>query len=155
MGSLTPQIAKQAQFKEVLKDWEFHGKPEYRTNWLGVPVSALKDADEGKYVDIETLRINEADAFKPSTTSALIAERHNTHGDWHEQSRLAQELKIAVTSRAVGKLKPHQLEAVEMILVKISRIVTGNPNEPDHWMDIQGYALLGKQGHDGVKAGNS
>jgi hypothetical protein len=34
-----------------------------------------------------------------------------------------------------------------MIAVKISRILTGDAGEPDHWDDIQGYAHLGKAGH--------
>jgi hypothetical protein len=24
-------------------------------------------------------------------------------------------------------------------------IVSGNPNEPDHWLDIEGYARLGRE----------
>lgn len=40
----------------------------------------------------------------------------------------------------------HQ-ESIDMILTKISRIVSGNPSEPDHWDDIAGYAFLGKGGH--------
>lgn len=31
-----------------------------------------------------------------------------------------------------------------MILAKIARIVSGDPNHADHWDDIAGYALLGK-----------
>jgi hypothetical protein len=38
-----------------------------------------------------------------------------------------------------------QREALEMILHKIGRIVTGNPNEPDHWLDIEGYARLARE----------
>jgi hypothetical protein len=29
-----------------------------------------------------------------------------------------------------------------MIIHKIGRIVTGNPDVPDHWLDIEGYARL-------------
>jgi hypothetical protein len=33
-------------------------------------------------------------------------------------------------------------EALEMIAMKIARILSGNPNFADHWEDIEGYARL-------------
>jgi hypothetical protein len=33
-------------------------------------------------------------------------------------------------------------EALDMICLKISRIVTGDHNAVDHWQDIEGYAAL-------------
>lgn len=77
----------------------------------------------------------------------LTNERHNTHGDWTQQSRLAYELKNLLRQHHHVDLTPGQMEALDMIAVKISRILTGNPNEPDHWDDIAGYAFLGKGGH--------
>jgi hypothetical protein len=35
-----------------------------------------------------------------------------------------------------------QDEALSMIVMKISRILTGDPNHADHWADIAGYATL-------------
>ena len=35
-----------------------------------------------------------------------------------------------------------QWEALEMIVHKIGRIVNGNPDKVDHWVDIAGYAKL-------------
>jgi hypothetical protein len=35
-----------------------------------------------------------------------------------------------------------QWEALEMIVHKIGRIVNGNPDVTDHWVDIAGYATL-------------
>jgi hypothetical protein len=34
------------------------------------------------------------------------------------------------------------MEALDMIAVKISRILTGDPNYSDNWHDIQGFAKL-------------
>jgi hypothetical protein len=39
-------------------------------------------------------------------------------------------------------LYPDQLQALDMIATKISRIVNGNPNHTDSWTDIAGYATL-------------
>lgn len=79
---------------------------------------------------------------------ALTSERGKTHGDWNEQARLASELKAVMRgSLNWYSLKPHQREALDMDAVKTSRILTGNPDEPDHWDDKAGYAFLGKGGH--------
>ena len=47
----------------------------------------------------------------------------------------------AVARNAVH-LYPDQLQALDMIATKISRIVHGNPNHLDSWVDIAGYAQL-------------
>lgn len=33
-------------------------------------------------------------------------------------------------------------EAIHMMQHKIARIISGDPFEPDHWLDIEGYARL-------------
>lgn len=88
---------------------------------------------------------------RANETEALIRERHNQHGDWKKQSQMASQLKAqARRGKNWSTLEHHQAEALDMILVKISRILTGDPAYADHWDDIKGYAELGKQGHDGV-----
>lgn len=85
---------------------------------------------------------------KMTSPSDLTAERHSTHGDWLQQSTLANVLKIHIhESYNWRTLQPYQREAIDMIAVKLSRILCGNPDEPDHWDDIAGYAFLGKGGH--------
>lgn len=79
---------------------------------------------------------------------ALTNTRQSTHGDWKTQAETAQELKkIIHKNPGQTPMNPMQIEAVEMICVKLSRIICGNPYEPDHWDDIAGYAVLGKGGH--------
>ena len=79
----------------------------------------------------------------------LTEQRKSTHGPWALQADTAQRLKFSIKAGLVGgrpKLSASQAEAVDMILVKISRIVSGDPNEADHWDDIMGYAKLGRDG---------
>lgn len=76
------------------------------------------------------------------TIDNTIRERTATHGDFDKVAMVAQPLKNhtrAVASPRVGFV--HQ-EAIDMILHKIARIAVGNPNELDHWRDIEGYAKL-------------
>ena len=39
-------------------------------------------------------------------------------------------------------MKDYQREGLEMIAHKISRILNGDPNYDDSWVDIAGYAQL-------------
>lgn len=77
---------------------------------------------------------------------ALTQERGKTHGDWIRQANVSQELKAVVGSND-GRLEYHQREAIDMIMVKVSRILSGDASFADHWDDIAGYAHLGKGGH--------
>lgn len=82
-------------------------------------------------------------------TTPLLAEREKTHGSFDEHARITQDLKrIAQARRGWNRLDHQQKEAVEMILLKIGRILAGNPNHEDHWTDIAGYAELGRHAGD-------
>lgn len=89
-------------------------------------------------------------------TTALLAERGKTHGDFTAHATATQGMKrlfrgvaqrCTVPARGdplgVGpKLNDVQQEAVDMILHKLGRIAAGDPNFKDHWDDIAGYARL-------------
>jgi hypothetical protein len=83
-------------------------------------------------------------------TQAILAERNKTHGDWAFNALGAQALKntvynlLAKRSRDTGldDLSPEQREALDMICVKMSRIIAGDSKHSDHWQDIAGYATL-------------
>jgi hypothetical protein len=72
----------------------------------------------------------------------IISERAKTHGDYSHTSRVAHCLKQIIREQE-DNLTCDQQEALEMIAVKMARIMCGNANEPDHWRDISGYAHLG------------
>lgn len=77
------------------------------------------------------------------TTEEILADRQKTHGDFTDNARVMQKLKeVVMFEYGWCKLSLVQREALHMILHKVGRIVSGNPNEPDHWVDIQGYARL-------------
>ena len=74
---------------------------------------------------------------------AVLAERGAAYGDLTDQAALSRALKCHVMEHPnYGCLSMVQREALDMILHKISRIVNGNPNILDHWVDISGYAML-------------
>ena len=76
-------------------------------------------------------------------TDALLAERGKTHGDFNEHARITQDLKFTITSApGFARLSAAQRETLDMTAHKIGRILAGDPNHPDHWDDIAGYARL-------------
>jgi hypothetical protein len=80
----------------------------------------------------------------------VLSERQRTHGSFESVAETAQALKAIIHHapvmdrvRCAGDTMPPQyLEALDLIATKIARICHGNPDEPDHWTDIQGYAML-------------
>ena len=75
--------------------------------------------------------------------SDLLNERAKTHGDFAETARMSQALKSLMgTGYRYPELSDAQCEALDMIAVKIARIVSGDPNHKDTWIDIAGYATL-------------
>ena len=74
-----------------------------------------------------------------------LEQRAKTHGDFRQVAAVAQNLKDILAHGLSAKelnLSAVQAEAIEVICSKLARIVCGNPDEPDHWLDIQGYAEL-------------
>lgn len=72
----------------------------------------------------------------------ILEERTKTHGSFELHSQVAQGLKRQFHSGCKHTLTDIQLEGVEMILHKLARIATGDPNHKDHWDDIAGYSTL-------------
>ena len=74
----------------------------------------------------------------------IVAERETTHGPFRATARYSQDLKSYI--RGVSewdKLPKAQKEALENIMQKVARILSGNHFTGDHWDDIAGYAELG------------
>ena len=76
-------------------------------------------------------------------TREIINARTNTHGDYTDHARVAQELKLVMRAEQGWRnLNTCQRESLEMFAHKIARILVGNPHFKDHWDDIAGYAIL-------------
>lgn len=75
--------------------------------------------------------------------NATLAERQKTHGDFSVHADVTQGLKSVMHEQSQWcRLTDSQCEALDMIVHKIGRILSGNPNHVDHWHDIAGYATL-------------
>lgn len=75
-------------------------------------------------------------------TEQILNERQSTHGNFEQCAYLSQSIKNIIVSADKG-LAPQQREALEMIALKMARILNGGQNHTDSWQDIAGYATLG------------
>lgn len=74
---------------------------------------------------------------------AITDERGRQYGDFTHQGVIAQDLKEYMREQDGWKrLKSHQKESLDMIAHKISRILNGDPQHRDSWVDIAGYAQI-------------
>lgn len=73
----------------------------------------------------------------------VLNQRQATYGSFTKNAEVSQMLKYFMTQGTNYKQMPvaHR-EALEMIVHKIARIVNGDPNYIDNWIDICGYGQL-------------
>jgi hypothetical protein len=77
-------------------------------------------------------------------TETLI-QRGNRYGVFTGHAEVTQDLKMTIARHLAHRLKvlaPDQQEALDMICHKIGRIVNGDADYDDSWVDIAGYAKL-------------
>jgi hypothetical protein len=75
----------------------------------------------------------------------ILDDRGTNYGTFLDNARITQRLKAVAHNFAGHHNKTFdadQAEALDMIFTKIGRILNGNPNHTDSWIDIAGYATL-------------
>ncbi len=114
-----------------------------------------------KEIDEEINKVTDAAAARPTSVTlrrrveatpedvtaqgpqALLNVRQSTHGDFRTNARLSQKLKEIYRSyEGWAHLDDVEKEVLDMISLKISRILSGKSLERQHWEDIEGYAHL-------------
>jgi len=117
---------------------------------LTVSGSTLLYAGGGLYSLLDVIDLDdvvEMPAAEPDKTNTniddLLAERETRYGAYNDHAIISQSLKHAmVNSDGWKKLSSCQKETLEMIAHKIARVLNGDPNYADNWVDIAGYAQL-------------
>ena len=84
-------------------------------------------------------------ALTPTGVDAILAERGSRYGTFIGHANVTQDLKTCIQvhlDQRSKALAPDQQEALDMICHKIGRIINGDPDYDDSWVDIAGYAKL-------------
>lgn len=75
--------------------------------------------------------------------AATLEQRGSRYGSFDGHARITQNLKRAMAdSPNWNGLADDQRETLEMVAHKIGRILNGDPDYDDSWVDIAGYAKL-------------
>jgi hypothetical protein len=80
-----------------------------------------------------------------TNVDAILNARGSRYGNFLDHARVTYKLKEVARNFAEEKGKTFavdQCEAMDMIFHKIGRILNGDPNYADSWIDIAGYAKL-------------
>lgn len=75
----------------------------------------------------------------------VLNQRGARYGNFETQALITQDLKRMIRRYAIQQdtaMAPDQWEALDMICSKIARILNGDPDYDDSWVDIAGYAQL-------------
>jgi hypothetical protein len=75
----------------------------------------------------------------------ILDERGKRYGTFVGHAEVSQQLKTVMGDALMQRGKDltyDQYEALDMIAHKIARIINGDPNYADSWIDIAGYAQL-------------
>lgn len=80
------------------------------------------------------------------TIEDTLKERGERYGKYSDYALVAGTLNRVIENRIIDcsneKLEFIHTEALKMIVSKIARIISGDPNYIDNWHDIAGYAQL-------------
>lgn len=77
--------------------------------------------------------------------NSTLADRGRRYGAFTDHARITQGLKALISRelcRQEKSLALDQQEALDMIMHKVGRIINGDPDYADSWVDIAGYAQL-------------
>ena len=80
-----------------------------------------------------------------TNVNEMLSGREPRYGSFEGHAEISQALKGVILKYEAKRgcdLAQDQREALEMIAHKIARILNGDPNYSDNWIDIAGYATL-------------
>ena len=103
----------------------------------------IKEMIEGWRAEAEEDWRTEGEAA--ADVDVILDERATNYGSFLGLSKVTQRLK-AVAHQFAGQnnktFDADQAEALDMIFTKVGRILNGDANHIDSWIDIAGYATL-------------
>lgn len=85
------------------------------------------------------------DPVSGNNIQGILNQRGHRYGKFTDNAYVAQRIKETIRTAMRGndrRFDPIHREALDLIAHKIARIVNGDPNYIDSWVDIQGYAEL-------------
>lgn len=110
------------------------------SNWLKEKAEAKDDRQTEMFENVEHVSESSSD-----TIDAVLNERGSRYGKFESHAPVTQAYKTLMFCQLEERdkrLAADQQEALDMIFHKIGRIINGDPDYADSWVDIAGYAKL-------------
>lgn len=83
------------------------------------------------------------DTKETTNVNKLLAGREVRYGAFEDHAEISQSLKAVMYAQTGwARLSKDQRESLEMVQHKIARILNGDPEYLDNWVDICGYSQL-------------
>ncbi len=104
-----------------------------------------KKENEGAFKSIDDQVQELLNKPSPTNVDATLAERGKRYGTFKGHAEVTYKLKNVLRAHADKMHRTFafdQAEAMDMICHKLGRIVNGDPDYVDSWVDIAGYAKL-------------
>lgn len=112
---------------------------------MGVPLDEyVKEGLKQGVFQYDDERVPEPEADETNVDQVLDS-RAKDYGKFIEGAEIMQMLKRLVHNYIEDRGTPlafDQREAIDMIIHKLGRIINGNPDKVDHWVDVAGYSTL-------------
>ena len=107
---------------------------------------AARRAEQAQEPDASPEQLDEvleAASIMTTDLGSVLDERGSRYGTFIKHAIITQRIKavMADTPNWIA-LNDDMTEALEMIAIKIGRILNGDPSYVDSWVDIAGYAQL-------------
>lgn len=137
----TTTLSVSSDFLESLSRGKGKPKPEPKSEpevEAKTVIQPSYDLEAGEYIVVEG-------AKSPQEIDAILNARGSNYGSFLGLSQVTQRLKGVAHQFAWQNNKTFdadQAEALDMIFTKLGRILNGDPNHVDSWVDIAGYAQL-------------
>lgn len=116
-------------------------------NKLGIPLETFVKsgiANGTLQYDDERVPVSD-DVQTEAEVDEILNARAKNYGKFIEGAEIMQMTKRLVHNYIEQRgtaMAFDQLEAIDMIIHKLGRIINGNPDHLDNWVDIAGYATL-------------
>ncbi len=115
-------------------------------DWLGsepAVVEAPAETQVEMFEEVEQVSVQDMNTI--DAIDAVLDERGSRYGKFTTHAEVTQTLKRQAAwylSQQNKRFDFDQQEALDMIFHKIGRIINGDPDYADSWVDIAGYAKL-------------
>ena len=124
----------ESEFNGDISKWDVSTATEMFKMFENCPI---EDHNKPKSMQNKSVKSQEAGI------SDVLNEREQTHGDFAENARMAQSLRnVIAEAKNYESLSDVQKEAIHNIVSKLSRILCGDADHEDNWIDIAGYSTL-------------